>query len=575
MSQLNPQTPLYFCLRVPEFSVQALLRLRPSLHKTAVAVLEGTPPLESVCAVTRQARRAGVRHGMTRTEAESFPGLNLLSRSPAEEASAAQALLTMATQFTPRLEELPSTSAFMLALDMTGSERLLGTPQRIGQNLLRATRELGFLARLAVSANLHTAACLVRTPGDRLVIVQPGAERAHLQKIPLSALEPTAELADTLHAWGLQTAGDLAALPPIEIVTRLGQTGYRLYRLARGEEPHLLVPTEAAFALTEHFAFDAPVDNLDSLLFALGPMLDQLLVRARQRTFSLASVTVRLSLERSTEAADRDTGTDRIPVLSTPGFPHVSTPKSRTPQQSAVEIHNPSPHLSKIEVNGKSAEPLPVSTPIHTRTVKPALPLNDRNIFLKLLQLDLQAHPAPAAIAAITLDAEPGPRPDIQSGLFAPQLPELTRLEVTLARLAALVGEDRVGCAVLTDTHHPENFRMARPDFQASAGRKPHSPVQGVGLALRRLRPPRLIHVRQTEGRLNTFTLLEPHTGPIRYTVERAFGPWRRSGHWWSGEAWSQEEWDITATAPDGSRLLCLLTQDLLQSQWHLAALYD
>ncbi len=562
MSHFTPQMPLYFCLRVPEFPVQALLRLRPSLYKTAVAVLEGTPPLESVCAVTRQARRGGVRHGMTRTEAESFPGLKLLSRSFTAEASAAEALLATATQFTPRLEELPRTSAFTLALDLTGSERLLGTPQRIGQKLLRTTRELGLLARLAVSANLHTAACLVRAPGDKLMVVPPGTERIHLQNLPLSALELTAELADTFHTWGLQTAGDLAALPLIEIITRLGQEGHRLYRLTRGEEPHLLVPTEAAFALTEHLAFDTPIDNLDSLLFALGPMLDQLLVRARQRSLSLASITIRLTLERSTDVADRNINLETTTPFSIEDGSYVSVPTNRN-------FPSPAAHIET-----QSAAPPSTTTHTHTRTIKPALPLHDRTVFLKLLQLDLQAHPAPAAVLAITLDAEPGPRPDLQSGLFSPQSPELTTLEVTLARLAALVGEDRVGCAVLTDTHHPENFRMERFDLQA-ASRESRPPGPSIGLALRRLRPPRLVHVQQSDGRLNTFTMLEPHTGRIRYTVEHAFGPWRRSGHWWSGEVWSQEEWDVTATAPDGSRLLCLLTQDLLQLQWHLTALYD
>ena len=78
-------TPLFFCLRIPEFAAQALIRLRPALAKAAVAVLEGDPPLEKTCAATLQARRLGVQHGMTRTELESFPHLTVLRRSQAEE----------------------------------------------------------------------------------------------------------------------------------------------------------------------------------------------------------------------------------------------------------------------------------------------------------------------------------------------------------------------------------------------------------------------------------------------------------------------------------------------------------
>ena len=40
---------LYACLFVREFPAQALLRLRPELHKQPCAVMEGKPPLETVC----------------------------------------------------------------------------------------------------------------------------------------------------------------------------------------------------------------------------------------------------------------------------------------------------------------------------------------------------------------------------------------------------------------------------------------------------------------------------------------------------------------------------------------------
>ena len=96
----------------------------------------------------------------------------------------------------------------------------------------------------------------------------------------------------------------------------------------------------------------------------------------------------------------------------------------------------------------------------HTRTVRPALPSNDRQLWIKLLHLDLEAHPPQAAILSLTLTAEPGSTSKVQLGLFSPQLPEPTRLDVTLARIRAIVGEDYVGRAVLKDTHQPDGFRM-------------------------------------------------------------------------------------------------------------------
>ena len=81
--------------------------------------------------------------------------------------------------------------------------------------------------------------------------------------------------------------------------------------------------------------------------------------------------------------------------------------------------------------------------------VQPALPTNDKHLWLKLLRHKLEADPPTASIVAVLLHAEPGVTNNVQLGLFSPQLPEPGRLNLTLARIAAVVGEDNVGRAVL------------------------------------------------------------------------------------------------------------------------------
>ena len=182
----------------------------------------------------------------------------------------------------------------------------------------------------------------------------------------------------------------LAALPEKELIARMGQEGKRLRQLARGEQPHLFVPYEAPLQLQEHMDLDTPVEQLDSLLFVVSMMVQQLTVRATARVLALASITVMLGLE------------------------------------------------------GGST---------HTRTVRPALPTNDRQLWLKLLHLDFEAHPPQAPILALSLSADPGRTRKVQLGLFTPQLPETMRLDVTLARIRAIVGENNVASPVLQDTH--------------------------------------------------------------------------------------------------------------------------
>ncbi len=497
---------VYVCVSVPEFPAQALLRLRPELTRDAVAVVEGDPPFEQVCSINRYAMRLGVLCGMTRTELDSFPALRVLRRSTAEEDVARSVLLETAGAFTPRIEVLQSTSpAFVMVLDMTGTTRIFGSPAQCAGSIRRALVAVHVVAQLAVSGNFHAAVCVAPSARKGPVVIPDGREAEHLQSLPLAALSLTAQQTDTLTSWGLQTLGELAALTEVELIVRLGQEGKRLRLLARGEHPHLMVPVEAEFKLQEFLAFDAPVELLDSLLFALGPMLDQLLRRAQNRALSLASVTVRLGLDGGGE---------------------------------------------------------------HERTIKPALPVAERTVLLKLLHLDLQAHPPPAGVLSLSVHAEPGKRGKVQLGLFAPQLPESTRLDVTLARIAALVGEERVGRAKLLDSHRPESFTVER--FTVASEKASQDAGRRHAVAMRRCRPPWPLAMQQEGKRLSAFSVAGK-----RYAVKEAYGPWRRSGEWWSPEVWSSEEWDVRAEAVAGDTLLCLVTHDLLRHHWQIEALYD
>lgn len=498
--------PLYLCVYVPEFPAQALLRLRPDLARSPVVVLAGDPPLEQVCSANAHAVRLGVAQGMTRSELDGFPALSVLRRSATEERIAHAILLEAAGAFTPRTEIQPSPgSAFIMVLDLTGTTRIFGTAAQIAAKIAQALAVVHFFVQLGASSNLHTAVSIAPTARKAPVIVPPGKEREHLDKLPLASLNLSPRQSETLSLWGLRTLGELAALPEVELIVRLGQEGRRLRLLARGEQPHWMVLAEPIFTLQEFLAFDSPIELLDSLLFILGPMLDQLLVRAQNRAFALASLTVKLGLEGGSE---------------------------------------------------------------HERTIKPALPVAQREILLKLLHLDLQAHPPSAGILSVFVNAEPGDRSKVQLGLFAPQLPESQRLDITLARIAALVGEGRVGRAKLLDNNRPDSFKMER--FIVTSKTACTLASRKSVVSLRRCRPPHPVSVQIEDQRLATFALHGK-----RYRVEQIYGPWRKSGRWWSPDVWSNEEWDVQASAGADDTLLCLISHDLLRRRWQLEALYD
>jgi protein ImuB len=497
---------VYACLYAREFPAQALLRLRPELRDKPCVVMEGEPPLQQVCSLTRRARRLGIACGMTQVEVDTFSDVTVLQRSQKDEAAAKEVLLECAGGFSPRVEDNSEDRSFLCVIDIAGTAGLFGPPDTLVRNLLARVEALGITACVSVSANFHAAIALAKGLSPRTVkAISAGDERAALASLPLSVLDLTEDQAETFALWGIRTLGMLAELPEKELISRTGQSGKRLRLLARGEVSHLFQPVELAFTLQERMELDSPIELLDALMFVTNLMLEQLILRATARVLALASVRITLALE-----------------------------------------------------GGAT----------HTRTVRPALPTNDRQLWIKLLHLDLEAHPPQAAILAVMLVAEPGSTSQVQLGLFSPQLPEPSRLDVTLARIRAIVGDGNAGRAVLTDTHQFDGFRME--PFAVSPMEAAEAPPTSLRPAMRRLRPAEAVFVTLKGERPNAFLFRNR-----RHTVERAYGPWLASGEWWSATLWGCEQWDIVARAHDGAMFCGCLVRDLLRDHWQMVALYD
>jgi protein ImuB len=496
---------LYACLFAREFPAQALLRLRPELEEKAFAVIEGETPLQTVCSFNSKARRIGVTRGMTKVELDVFPSVVVLPRSPKEETATKAVLLECAGTFSPRIEDCSDHHSFVCLIDITGTEKLLGPPSALTQSLLQRVKALGISASATVSRNFFAADCLARgTARPDVTIIPHGQESTALASLPLSVLELSAEDAETFTSWGIYTLGMLATLPERELIARMGQEGKRVRQLARGELPHFFVPIEPEFLLQEQMELDSPVELLDSLLFVVGIMLQQLITRATARVLALATVTITLFLDG--------------------GSPH-------------------------------------------TRNVRPALPSNDKQLWIKLLHLDLEAHPPSAPILSLALTAQPGSTSKVQLGLFSPQLPEPARLDVTLARIRAIVGDECVGSPALKDTHQQDAFRME--PFMVSSTASANDTTRTTSV-MRQLRPAENVSVTLCNQQPTGFSFRHK-----RYDVEHAYGPWTAGGEWWNPMLWELEQWDLIARSKDGSLLCCCLVRDISQNVYQMVALYD
>jgi protein ImuB len=534
---------MFACIFVPNFPLAAVFRAEPELRAQAVAVFEGKPPLEKVFAVNESAGRVGIAPGMTKAQAELCSELTLRPRSRLQEASAHAALLDCAQSFSPRVEDAAPDTALV---DLAGMESLFGSLPEIAHAMYQRIASLGLEANVAVASN-PDAAVLAARGFSGVTVIPLGKESESLGSLPVEVLfagwiegerekkkkederrKNSERLLATLERWGIRTLRALAALPEVALSERLGQEGLRLQELARGTASRTLVPVEAPVVFEEAVELEHPIVLLEPLAFLLNRLLDQICARLASRALNTQELRFTLELENFS---------------------------SRNQQ---AEIKNQQFH----------------------RTLSLPLPMLDPKLFLKLLQLDLSAHPPGAPILKIHLAAEAARPRAAQGGLFLPPSPEPEKLELTLARIASLVGESRVGSIELLDTYRAEGFRMKRFVPGAYSGgavlettrQESAAEEKSAVAALRMFRPPLRATVTLENG--EPARVICSKKKEVQGSVLWKAGPWRSSGDWWEREAWARDEWDIALQTADGAALYRLI-HDLLGGSWFVEGTYD
>ncbi|HEX7288322.1 MAG TPA: DNA polymerase Y family protein [Candidatus Angelobacter sp.] len=517
---------LFACIHVPDFPVQAALRVDSavSFKADAVAVLEGPESLLKVFACNGAARRAGISPGMAKTQVEACPQVVLHKRVVEHEETAQSALLDCGYGFSPRVE---STSPGTITIDLSGTERLLGAQTKIGEQLVRRAEACRLEVNVALAANPDAALHAARG-FTGITVIAPGKEARRLACLPVEVLQPPAELLDALDSWGIRDFQSLAALPVIPLTQRLGQQGLHLQRLARGEVQRELVPAEPAAAFRESMELEEPVELLEPLAFVLNRLLEQVTARLAARSLATDHVHVELGLEAHVDRLLR-----AEPALAAPALKYQ-------------------------------------------RTLKLPVPTQDAKVLLKLLQLDLAAHPPQAPVKKIAVEAFPARVRFGQAGLFQPLAPEPAKLEITMARLRATVGEKdqegraRVGFPAVLDSHKPQSFQVLPLNAEREAAGKCITTTPKPRCVVRVFRPPLAATVE-----LNCDVPVAIAFSGWKGKIKTASGPWRSNGAWWDkAEEWKHEEWDVELSITGGTGVYRIF-RELPSERWFVEGMYD
>ena len=205
------------------------------------------------------------------------------------------------------------------------------------------------LRTLAVLAQEDTEARSQKPEAGRHAEARIRARVSAPNRAPSPESEPESRQSlAVLARWGLRTLGELAALPAADLSERLGQDGIRWQRLARGEDTGPLVPALEEEPFEASLELEWPIADLEPLSFVLTRLLDPFCQRLEHRDRGAAVLHLRLRL---------------------------------------------------------------VTRDLHLRSLQLPAPMRDPKVLRTLLLLDLESHPAPAGIDAVTRRHRPHARP--------------------------------------------------------------------------------------------------------------------------------------------------------------------
>jgi protein ImuB len=447
-------------------------------------------------------------------------------------------LADFAYGFSPLVEEVRSN---IVAIDVDGCELLFGSAYQLATDVARRAKEsrvnggLEGPVNVAIAEN-PDAAIHAATRLKGITFVSPGEELICLGEFPIEALEfslagveqkMAGEIVETLRLWGIRTFQEFASLPVAGVSERLGQEGIRLQQLAAGKTERHLKIKQPAPVFANSLELDHALNELEPLSFVFARLLNQLCATLDAYALSTNELKVQMQLEDLTA---------------------------------------------------------------HDRTLSLPYPMRDPKVFLKLLLLEMEKQPPEAGVKAVSITCDPVKPRVLQHGLFVPLAPSPDKLELTLARLAKLVGEQHVGSPVLLDTHRPDAFSVKRFVLETkSDGRKrkrkngermaTRTREQAVSrqpsLGFRVFRPPLRAVVQVDRGLPMQISAWDKQRSVYGKVVDAA-GPWRTTGDWWRDDRWARDEWDVAVElGKAGQQAIYRIYRELNNGAWFVEGNYD
>jgi DNA polymerase-4 len=272
----------------------------PSLKGKAV-VVGGRPDQRGVVsAASYEARRFGVHSAMPlRTAYQRCPHAVFVDGHPHRYREYSERVFEVLNGFSPRVEMASIDEAY---LEMTGSERLLGSPLRAAHRLHEAVRERTSLnCSIGISCSRMVAkVCSDLAKPNGILWALPGVEAQLLAPLDVRKIPGVGKVTEAqLNSYGIRKVGDLARLDERFLEEKFGKWGLALAGKARGLDAGAWFDGEIGVAedpksISHEHTFDRDTADADLLEATLAKLSE--MVCRRLREHGLFARTVQLKL---------------------------------------------------------------------------------------------------------------------------------------------------------------------------------------------------------------------------------------------------------------------------------------
>ncbi len=282
------------CLTIPSLAFQCELVERPDLLGAPVVLSDEVGA--RVVDLSREARLHGIEVGMTLRAAVALCAeLGILEPRPGLVARYADDLVEVMASVSPLVEVAEPGIVFA---DMRGTEGLYPRIEDVRRAVFGAVPSR-LSPQLGIAGHRFTALTAALRAKPAALIHVADNDEAFLAPERVGRLPLPAEDVERLHLLGIDTCGQLAALPRSAVEAQFGSVGGLAWLAARGEDPRPVRPRPwERERVVERVQAEPPLVSREAVLYGVEQMLGRALRQPRARNRFVRTMILRGETER-------------------------------------------------------------------------------------------------------------------------------------------------------------------------------------------------------------------------------------------------------------------------------------